>query len=191
MSSDPTDVPGEERPRRTALVSAIAVGIVMVAFVVILAMGDPGGDGQSPSPLIGRPAPGITGATLDDGDFDLDDHRGRWVLVNFFAVWCIPCLEEHPDLVAFDEAHAEAGDVQVVSVAFQEREDTIRTFFARNGGEWPVLGTDTGSIAVSWGVTGVPESFLVSPQGIVVHRFLGGVTVDDLETVLARARGLS
>lgn len=188
MSADPQDVPIEARPRRTALVAAIVVGVVVAALVAILALGDPGG-GDEPSPLLGRAAPPVVGTSLDGTAFDIDDHRGRWVLVNFFAVWCVPCRVEHPDLVAFDEAHADAGDVQVVSVAFQERPENLRSFFEANGGDWPVLGEDTGPIAVSWGVTGVPESFLVSPQGVVVHRFVGGVTLDDLESILAQARG--
>jgi cytochrome c biogenesis protein CcmG, thiol:disulfide interchange protein DsbE len=190
VSADPPDEVAP-RPRRTALISAVVVGIVMVAFVAILALGEPGGGGEEPSPLIGRAAPAVSGPTLDGDEFDIDDHRGRWVLVNFFAEWCVPCLEEHPDLVAFDEAHGDAGDVQVVSVAFQDRAENLRGFFERNGGEWPVLAEGTGPTAVSWGVTGVPESFLVSPQGIVVHRFVGGVTIDDLESVLAQARGMA
>lgn len=189
MSAEPVDDAVEPRPRRMALVSAIVVGIVVAALVAVLALGDPGGGGDEPSPLLGRAAPAVVGEALDGSSFDIDDHRGRWVLVNFFAVWCVPCRVEHPDLVAFDEAHADAGDVQVVSVAFQERPENLRSFFEANGGDWPVLGEETGPIAVSWGVTGVPESFLVSPQGVVVHRFVGGVTLEELESVLAQARG--
>ncbi|QGG94534.1 redoxin family protein [Actinomarinicola tropica] len=192
MTDTGPDAVAATRPRgRTALVASIVVGIVMVALVAVLALGDPGG-GREPerSPLLGRAAPAITGETLDDSTFDIDEHRGRWVLVNFFAEWCVPCQVEHPDLVAFDESHREVGDVQVVSVAFQNSREDIAAFFAENGGEWPVVvGGDVGSIAVSWGVTGVPESFLVSPQGVVVHHFRGGVTLDDLEGTLAELRG--
>lgn len=184
-----TDATAAPPRRRTALVASVVVGIVMVAFVAVLALGDPGGGRDQTSPLIGRAAPAVVGATLDDTAFDIDEHRGRWVLVNFFATWCAPCVEEHPDLVAFDEAHAEAGDVQLVSVAFQNKREDIAAFFAANGGEWPVVVDDVSPIAVAWGVTGVPESYLVSPQGVVVHRFIGGVTVDDLESALAQARG--
>lgn len=176
--------------RRTALVAAAVVGIVMLAFIGVLAMGDPGGGREEPSPLIGQAAPPVVGQTLDGESFDIDDHRGRWVLVNFFATWCAPCRVEHPELIRFDEAHATTGDVQVVSVAFQNDVEDITAFFDANGGEWPVLGAGVEPVAVAWGVTGIPESFLVSPQGIVVHKFVGGVTYDDLESVLAQARGL-
>ncbi|QGG96254.1 TlpA disulfide reductase family protein [Actinomarinicola tropica] len=175
--------------RRTALIASSVVGMVMVAFVVMLALSD-GGPDEDRSPLLGRAAPAVAGRTLDGGTFDIDDERGRWVLVNFFATWCAPCRVEHPELVAFYEAHAEAGDVEVVSVAFQNDLPDIEAFFAENGGEWPVLAEDVSSLAVDWGVRALPESFLVSPQGIVVHKFVGGVTMSDLESILAQARGL-
>ncbi|MBK5222725.1 MAG: TlpA family protein disulfide reductase [Acidimicrobiia bacterium] len=161
----------------------------MVAFIAMLALSDSGPD-DGASPLLGNAAPVVVGATLDGGTFDLDDERGRWVLVNFFATWCAPCRVEHPELIAFHGAHAEAGDVEVVSVAFQNDVEDISTFFAENGGEWPVLAEDVSAFAVSWGVVALPESFLVSPQGIVVHKFIGGVTLADLESILAQARGL-
>src|SRR5690606_32471557 len=96
------------RPR-TALIASSVVGVVMVAFIAILALSDSGPD-DGPSPLLGEAAPVVVGDTLDGTAFDLDDERGRWVLVNFFAEWCAPCRVEHPELVAFHEAHAEAGD---------------------------------------------------------------------------------
>ena len=80
----------------------------------------------------------MTGSTLSGGDFDIDQHRGQWVLVNFFATWCPPCVEEHPELVEFSERNGES--VQLVSVAFDDTElDEVETFFADNGGDWPVI----------------------------------------------------
>jgi cytochrome c biogenesis protein CcmG, thiol:disulfide interchange protein DsbE len=184
-----TDDLAPVRRSRTALVSASIVGVLVLAFVGLLATRDTG-PREGRSALIGLPAPQVAGSTLDGADFDLDDLRGRWVLVNFFATWCPPCIVEHPELVAFHEAHAETGDVEVVSVAFQDSVAEIEEFFASYGGEWPVLAEGVNSVAVSWGVTALPESFLVSPQGVVVYKFTGGVTYEALETVLAEARGL-
>jgi cytochrome c biogenesis protein CcmG, thiol:disulfide interchange protein DsbE len=186
VSDDLTTVPR----RRTALVSAAIVGVVMVAFVALLATRDTG-PRETRSALLGRPAPEVVGETMDGGTFDLDELRGRWVLVNFFATWCPPCIVEHPELVAFHDAHAEAGDVEVVSVAFQDSAAEIEAFFEEYGGDWPVLPEGVSGAAVSWGVAALPESFLVSPQGVVVHKFTGGVTYQALESVLAQARGLA
>jgi cytochrome c biogenesis protein CcmG, thiol:disulfide interchange protein DsbE len=181
----------ETRGKRTVMVISLVVGIVLVGFVALLAVSSGGGDDEATSALLGKAAPPVAGTTLDGESFDVDDLRGRWVLVNFFADWCPPCIEEHPELVAFDEDHAAAGDVEVVSVAFQNDADDVRSFFDENGGEWPVLVEDMDGVAVNWGVTALPETFLVSPQGIVVHKFTGGVTQADLESILSQARGIA
>src|SRR3546814_7964023 len=76
----------------------------------------------------------------------MDDWRGRWVAVNFFASWCTPCIQEHPELVAFDEAHREAGDAAVVSVTYDDRTDDAKEFFAKRGGDWPVVDDPENSI---------------------------------------------
>ena len=182
------------RHRRTALVSASIVGVVMVAFIALLATRDTG-EREAQSALVDRPAPAAVGVTLDGDDFDLDDWRGRWVLVNFFGTWCPPCIVEHPELVEFHEAHAGSGEVEVVSIAFNDNPEDIEEFFEEHGGDWPVLVEGAGdrsvnSVAVSWGVTSLPESFFVAPNGVVIYKFTGGVTYQDLQFVLSQARGL-
>ncbi|MFP3906799.1 MAG: TlpA family protein disulfide reductase [Acidimicrobiales bacterium] len=178
-----------QRRGNTALVSASIVGVVLVAFIALLATRD-SGDREGRSALIGGPAPAVAGTTLDGATFDLDELRGRWVLVNFFATWCPPCIVEHPELVSFHEAHAGSGDVEVVSVAFQDSGEEIEAFFEEQGGEWPVLAEGVSSVAVSWGVSALPESFLVTPDGVVVHKFTGGVTYEGLQSILSQVRGL-
>lgn len=180
-AGDELDVP---RSGRTALAVSIVVAVVAVAFVWVLATREPGTDRQASSPLIGEAAPPVTGRTLDGGSFDIDDHQGRWVVVNFFATWCVPCQQEHPDLVAFDEAHRQAGDARVVSVLYDDSPDDARDYFARNGGDWPVVVDDTG-IANDYGVTGVPETYLVAPNGRVAVKLIGGVTQDGLDSIIA------
>ena len=116
-------------------------------------------------------------------------HRGEWVLVNFFATWCGPCRIEHPELVKFAQQHA--GDpVQVVSVAFSDQPDAIREFFAKQGGSWPVVASNTGGIALDYGVTGVPETYIVAPSGLVIDR-LEGVTADQLNQIIESAGGMA
>lgn len=175
-------------PRRTALIAAAVVGIVMVGLIAVLALSD-SGPRTAKNNMVGQAAPGVSGKTIDGSDFDLDQYRGRWVLVNFFADWCPPCRLEHPELVKFHEAHAASGDIEIVSVAFQNSKEDVEGFFAENGGEWPVLAEDVNHLAVAWGVTKLPESFLVSPQGVVAYKFISAVTQEDLESVLDEVRG--
>ena len=172
--------------RRTAL----AVGLVLAVLVLVFATRQAGQDRMT-THLVGAVAPPVVGSTLDGDQWDLDDQRGRWVLVNFFSTTCIPCVAEHPELVAFAEAHdgsdRAALEVRVVSVAFDDRPSAISRFFAEYGGGWAVLPSDTGRIAVDWGVVAVPESYLVTPSGHVAAKVVGGVDRDALEGLLGRA----
>lgn len=167
---------------------ALAVGIVLVAFIAVLATSRSLDSRGISSELLGKPVPHVEGQTIGGGTFDIDQYRGRWVVVNFFATWCTPCRVEHPELVAFDERHQGTNDVEVVSVAFDDQDDDIREFFARNGGAWSVIPKDTNRVALDFGVTGVPESYVVDPNGIVVAKF-EGVTADGLDEVIQGAGG--
>jgi cytochrome c biogenesis protein CcmG/thiol:disulfide interchange protein DsbE len=172
------------RPR-TALVAAGVLAVLVALLVAVLATRDPRVERVTESPLIGSLAPAIEGATLDGETFSLDDQRGRWVVVNFFATWCIPCLEEHPELDAFHQAATATGEATVVSVLFDDDPDAARRVFEDRGGDWPVVVDPEGAIGVSYGVARVPESFLVAPDGTVVRRLVGGVTAEQLDRLIA------
>jgi len=172
------------RHRRIAPLVAIPVGVVMLLLVILLATRDPAGERLAKSPLVGKQAPPVEGVTLKNEQFTLDRVRGEWVIVNFFGSWCTPCIQEHPELVRFQEAHRSARDATVVSVAFADSPTAARQFFEKRGGDWPVLVQDTDSIAVGYGVIKVPETFVVSPSGLVVAKLLGGVTADRLDALI-------
>jgi cytochrome c biogenesis protein CcmG, thiol:disulfide interchange protein DsbE len=187
---DPGDDPGDQeaavpRRSRTAVLVSLVVAVVVVAFVAVLATREPATDREAESDLIGDVAPALAGETLDGGSFDIGDHRGRWVVVNFFATWCIPCRQEHPELVAFDEDHRVLDDAVLVSVLFEDDPDTAGDYFSDNGGDWPVILDGEGLIATSYGVPKVPETYLVAPDGRVVRKLIGGVTQAGLEQAMA------
>jgi cytochrome c biogenesis protein CcmG/thiol:disulfide interchange protein DsbE len=166
----------------------VIAGIVGVALALLVVVLWPrGGDsepGGGATGVVGNLAPQLVGTTAAGDDFDLDKLRGRWVVVNFFATWCPPCVQEHPELVRFSEQNADTATV--VSVAYDDTPEKIGQFFAENGGDWPVLASDTGA-SVEYGVVKLPESFLVDPDGIVVRKLAGGVTAEQLERLIARA----
>ncbi len=184
-------LPSSERTEkgrgRGILITALVVGSLLAGFVGILATRDSSTARLAQSPLLGKLAPELKGLSLLDGaTFDLADVGERFVLVNVFATWCVPCQEEQPELVAFDARHTQIGDVRVVSVVFSDEADAVKRFFAERGGSWPVLDDPDGRVALDWGVSGVPESYLVSPDGIVRAKIVGGVTEKKLDELLAQ-----
>ncbi len=170
---------------RTALVAVAVIAVLAVLLIAVLATRDPSVARVTKSPLLGKLAPEVAGTTLDGEPFDLASHRGRWVVVNFFATWCTPCLAEHDDLAAFHASHSAAGDAAVVSVLFDDKPERARAVFEDLGGDWPVVIDPEGAIGVAYGVARVPESFLVAPDGTVVQRLVGGVTAEGLDGLLA------
>ena len=169
----------------TALVASVVLAVVIALLVVVLATRDTATDRATQSPLIGKIAPTAEGETIDGRTFSTADQRGRWVVLNFFGSWCTPCLEEHPELLAFDAAHRAEGDAVLVSATFDDRAEDARAFFEEHGGTWPVIDDPENSIGVAYGVAQVPETFVIAPNGIVVQRFAGPVTGAALERLIA------
>jgi cytochrome c biogenesis protein CcmG, thiol:disulfide interchange protein DsbE len=185
MPPDPGDDVAEAPPRRrTGLIVSAVVAVLAIGFVAVLATREPATDRRRDSPLIGKVVPPLAGETLAGGNFDIDDQRGRWVVVNFFATWCVPCRIEHPELDAFNQAHTRAGDAVLVSALFDDDPASAREFFDRNGGDWPVVLDGDGLIASAFGTPKVPESYLVTPNGRVAAKFTGGVTRDGLDRAI-------
>jgi len=190
----PPPSPGgeRERARRSHATRWIALGlaVVAVAFLVVLATRKSAESSAADSPLLGRPAPEVIGVGLDGSTIRLSQLRGRYVLLNFFASWCVPCIREHDDLIRFQETHRQAGDATVLAVLFDDEPSNARDFFAKRGGDWPVIADDHGKVSLDFGVRGPPESFLVSPEGIVLTRIIGEVDSAALERLLAQAEAL-
>jgi len=178
---------GDRARPRTALIVSASVGVVMAALLVLLAVSPDDPDRPTGSVLIGKVAPPFDAVDTKGRKVDVADYRGRWLLVNFFATWCIPCKVEQPELIAWARTHEVAGDASLVSIAFDDGPEAVVAFFDANGGNWPVVPDENASIAQDYGVVKLPESYLISPEGIVVKKFEGGVTAPGIDAVMAAA----
>ncbi len=161
--------------RTAAVVGAFLIGLVAL-FIFSGADLEP-----ERSRLLGRRVPELAGQTLDGEDYNVDNSRGNWVLVNFFATWCVGCVREHPELVEL-EAWGEENGLDVVSVVFDDDADRVEEFFAERGGTWPVL--QDPSAAVKFQIALIPESFLVSPSGLVLQHAIGGLEADEIIEII-------
>jgi len=149
---------------------AVALAVIVLLLVVVLVTRKSATERADFDPLENKTAPAIEGTTLDGKPFNLDSLRGEWVVVNFFATWCVPCQQEHPDLLSFAQRHAQAKDVQLISVVFGDDASAVRDFFAKNGGDWPVVNGDQGRVALDYSVIRPPDTYIIDPLGIVRAR---------------------
>jgi cytochrome c biogenesis protein CcmG/thiol:disulfide interchange protein DsbE len=176
------------RTGRAALFVAVPLALVMLLLVAVLVTRDSAADRADFDRLHDKPAPEIVGTTLDGKPFDLDAYKGKWVVVNFFAQWCVPCQQEHADLVSFWQRHEVANDdVQLVSVVFNDDLGKVKDFFAREGGDWPVVTGDSGRMALDYSVVRVPDTYIVDPIGIVRDRLQRPVqNTDELDAIIGQ-----
>jgi cytochrome c biogenesis protein CcmG/thiol:disulfide interchange protein DsbE len=126
-----------------------------------------------PSALIGKKAPSLALPPLEGSNTAaLTDAAiaGKLTLVNVFASWCVPCRQEHPILKEL----AKDGRLTVVGINYKDRNDNALRFLGELGNPYKAIGVDpNGKAAIDWGVYGIPESYLVGPDGTILYKKVG------------------
>lgn len=167
------------------------VGLGAIAATVVLAVVLASGFGTDPglvdSPLIGQPAPGFDLETLDgQASVSSADLEGQITVINFFASWCLECRNEHDDLVATADSFADDG-VRFLQIAYQEEPEQSLAYLEEAGmSDATDYLADPGSrTAIAYGVYGIPETFFIDADGVVVGKIIGeadalilGATID-------------
>ncbi|WP_240419459.1 redoxin domain-containing protein [Paenibacillus periandrae] len=126
----------------------------------------------------GDPAPDFTSITLDGASIKLSDYRGKGVLLNFWASWCTPCVEEMPRM---NKAYRlNTSNVEIIAVNVGESRGTAREFLTTLGIDFPVWLDPSGEAAQSYKVTGLPATFLIDKQGRLVKAVAGELPNDKI-----------
>lgn len=183
---------GSPAPRywRSGLVVPL---LIFLALVGLFAFGLTGDPSKLPSALIGRPVPQtefppleelVSGGQPVPGFKAADLAQGRVSVVNFWASWCVPCIEEHPLLI---ELRKRSG-VDIYGVNHKDQAEAGRRFLGRYGNPFTAVGTDrTGRNAIEWGVYGMPETFVINGEGKIAYKHVGPISPDSLEKTLLPA----
>ncbi len=141
---------------------------------------------QQPSSLIGSQVPDLTIQSLDGNLVSLRALKGKPLVINFWASWCVPCRQEAPVLA--DAARRMSGQVQFVGVDIQDTDSAARAYEAEIKSPYPVGPATHGSYR-DFGVTAPPETFFVDRHGTVVSRIIGPVDKQQMEVYLAEILG--
>ncbi|MGD9805678.1 MAG: DsbE family thiol:disulfide interchange protein [Hyphomicrobiaceae bacterium] len=182
-----TALPGEMPPRRRlwpVLAPVVIFTVVACLFLIALQKGDPS---KLPSALIGRPAPQVDLAPIPglerDGapvpGFNTGEiGHGKPAVVNFFASWCVPCADEHPQLVAL----VKRTGVTLIGINNKDQPANAIRFLRLHGNPYASVGSDAnGRAAIEWGVYGMPETFIVDANGTVVFKQVGPISPEILQ----------
>lgn len=187
MTDHATDASSAPRRRGSLLilVPLLLFGAMAVMFAFALTKGDPA---KLPSALIGKPTPALTLSPIQGLDAGRNAaplltsellQKGEVTVVNFWASWCGPCVEEHPLLTEL------ARTVPVVGVNYKDAAANARRFLSRYGNPFAAIGADTtGRTAIEWGVYGMPETFIIDRSGRIAYKHVGPISREALTRTL-------
>jgi len=163
----------------------IVVPLAGLPLVLLLAWGLEYRDPHAvPTPLVGTSAPDFAKETLTGDTLRLAELGNTPVVINFWASWCIPCRDEHPLLVDFEQQFR--GRVRLVSVLYEDTKSNGLRWYKERGGDWTNLLDPRGRMAIDYGVRGVPETFFITRDRHILYHHPAPVTPDILDLWVPR-----
>jgi len=174
---------GEERPPAPERRRSSIRPLILFAGLIVLTSLLYGLMARGPGPLTEGPAPDFTLSLFEGGQLSLNDLHGQVLVVNFWASWCPPCRTEAPIYQSVWESYRERG-VTFVGVNYQDTEPPAQAFIEEFGITYPNGAEERGRISDAYGVQGVPETFIISPEGEIAEVFIGSPTEAQLTAAL-------
>jgi cytochrome c biogenesis protein CcmG, thiol:disulfide interchange protein DsbE len=164
---------GRQNRPRWRLVAVVVAPLLLFAWLLASGLGqDPR---ELPSELEGDPAPAFSLTRLDEeGTIEQSGLDGQVVVLNFWASWCVPCREEHPALAAAWGRYRERG-VVFVGIVFEDDPESALVFAQELGTDWPLATDPSSRTAIAYGVFGIPETFVIAPDGTIAAKRVGAV----------------
>jgi cytochrome c biogenesis protein CcmG/thiol:disulfide interchange protein DsbE len=153
----------------------------LLAIVLAIGIKHSPEKGTIPSPLIGKAAPQFTLPVLADSSrtFSSAALKGRWYVFNVWGTWCFECRAEHETLLEIQKL----AQVPIIGLDWKDEEPDAVRWLAELGNPYEIVAADRdGRTAIDWGVYGAPETFLVDPQGVVVYKYVGAMTLEAWQT---------
>jgi cytochrome c biogenesis protein CcmG/thiol:disulfide interchange protein DsbE len=170
--------------RHLVLAAVVPVLLLTLAVTALLLRGS----GSVSPTAVGNLAPEFSLADLDGNPVSLAELRGRPVIVNFWASWCVPCVEEFPLLRDAAARHADDGLV-IVGIVYRDRTEAARGFMERSGASWIAAMDPDERAAQAYGILGPPETYFIGRDGTIVARHLGQITASSLDEKVAAIVG--
>lgn len=155
--------------------------VVFAGLALLFYKGLSGDPSALPSVLINKPVPAFTLAAVDQlgvpGLSDAELKNGTVTVVNIWASWCVPCRQEHPVLMELSKR----GDIRLVGINNKDEPDNARRFLGALGQPFAAVGSDRdGRVTIDWGGYGVPETFVVDGKGMIRHKHVGPLSMEDI-----------
>ncbi len=169
-----SNIPATNAPAKGGRLVAVAVVLVIVGIVAVLGLAFR----RDPHDI----------RTDGQGRIRLEDYRGRTVILNFWASWCIPCKQENPALAAVWERYR-TSEVVLIGIVYEDTPEAAREYTERLGNTWPSGVDADGRTGIAYGVFGIPETFFIGPDGVIAGRHIGPIDQETLITGIEAMRG--
>lgn len=150
----------------------VTLGMLALFAVLLISSCGPTEEQPQVKAIKGQAAPDFSLTDLKGRDWKLSDQKGKVVFINFWATWCPPCIQELPSMNTLNKNLA-GKPFQMLTILYNDRPEVASAFVTKSGFDFPVLIDSTLRTAKEYGLTGVPETFIVDTEGVLREKFIG------------------